>query len=494
MVALGSGLAACSSGSSPSTSSDATTPSTSQTASPAASVHWVKCKGGAGPAKFQCATILVPRDPQNPARGTISMALDRRPASGPKIGSLLVNPGGPGVSGVDELPTIVAAMPSSLLARFDVVGFDPPGVDRTAPITCLNSAGLAHYFHADPAPASQAGINTMLADDRAFAQGCESLSGAELPFVSTVDAAMDMDVIRKDLGDSKLTYLGFSYGTFLGATYADLYPTHLRAMVLDGTLDPALPVLTVVEQQSASLDSQLHQFFAACRASPGCPWKPGPDPAAAFNALLARVRTSPLPVPHTSRTVGPAEFLFGVAWGLYFTDTWGFLAAALNQAGHDNGQDLLKLFDNYTGRNADGTYSNLFEANAAIDCLDAPAPTLAAIQAAMPTVTAEAPVFGRTELYGAVGCTLWPVAATGKVGPIHAAGAPPIVVVGSTGDPITPYAWAQDLARQLDSGVLITRVGDGHTAYQVSPCIRNDVDRYLIDLTPPAAGTRCPTG
>jgi pimeloyl-ACP methyl ester carboxylesterase len=454
----------------------------------------VKCKGDAVPARFQCATILVPRDPQNPSFGTISMALDRRPASGRKIGSLLVNPGGPGVSGVDALPTIVSSMPSSLLARFDIVGFDPPGVARTAPITCLDSAGLARYFDTDPAPTTQAGVEAMVGEDRVFAHGCQSSSGSELPYVSTVDAAMDMDVIRKDLGDPELNYLGFSYGTFLGATYADLYPTHVRAMVLDGTLDPALPVLSVLQEQSASLDSQLRQFFAACQASRSCPWKPGSDPAAAFNALLARVRTSPLPVPHTSRTVGPAEFLYGSGYALYYTESWDSLAAALAQASHGNGQDLLTLFDDYTGRNRNGSYMNLFEANAAINCLDAPSPTIAEIQAAIPTMVAAAPVFGRMNLYSQMGCALWPVPATGKVGPIHASGAPPIVVVGSTGDPVTPYAWAQDLAKQIDSGVLLTRVGEGHTAYEVSSCIRNNVDTYLIDLTPPSAGTRCPTG
>jgi pimeloyl-ACP methyl ester carboxylesterase len=421
------------------------------------------------------------------------MALDRRPASGRKIGSLLVNPGGPGVSGVDNLPAIVSSMPSSLLARFDIVGFDPPGVDRTAPIGCLDSAGLATYFGEDPAPATAAGVDALIAEDRNFAQGCESRSGAELPYVSTVDAAMDMDIIRQDLGDPKLTYLGFSYGTFLGATYANLYPTHVRAMVLDGTLDPALPIITVQEQQAASLDSQLRQFLAQCQADPACPWRPGPDPTAAFGALLNRVRSSPLPVYGTSRTVGPAQFLYGTAWGLYYTDVWDFLAKALNQASHGNGADLLALFDSYTNRNRNGTYSNLFEANNAVNCLDAPGPSIAQIEAAVTTVDAEAPVFGALNLYGWINCDVWPVPPRGKVGPIHAAGAPPIVVVGSTGDPITPYAWAQDVATQLDRGVLLTRVGYGHTAYEVSSCIRTDVDNYLINLTPPAPGTRCPS-
>jgi pimeloyl-ACP methyl ester carboxylesterase len=388
---------------------------------------------------------------------------------------------------------MVASMPSSLLDHFDIVGFDPPGVGRTAPISCLDSAGLASYFSEDPAPTTAGGLAAMIAADRNFSQGCESRSAAELPYVSTADAAMDMDIIRQDLGDQKLTYLGFSYGTFLGATYAELFPTHVRAMVLDGTLDPALPVITVLEQQSESLESQLHQFLSQCQTDRSCPWKPGSDPSAAFEALLARVRTSPLAVPGTSRTVGPAEFLYATAFGLYFTDQWSSLATALDQASRGNGHDLLEKFDTYTNRNPDGSYSNLFEANEAVNCLDAPASSIAQIEAAIPAEAAQEPVFGPMNLYSEITCDLWPVPATGTVGPIHAAGAPPIVVVGSTGDPITPYTWAQNLAKELDRGVLLTRVGDGHTAYQVSSCIRDNVDNYLINLTPPGPGTRCPT-
>lgn len=420
------------------------------------------------------------------------MALDRRPASGAKIGSLVLNPGGPGASGVDALPELVASMPASLLDRFDVVGFDPPGVARTAPIVCLSSAGLERYYHVDPDPVTKEGVQAILSADRSFADGCEAHSGAELPYVSTVDAAMDMDVLRRDLGERRLTYMGFSYGTLLGATYANLFPGKVRAMVLDGALDPALGVIPELDQQAASLDGQLRQFFSWCTRT-GCSWKPPGDPEAAYQALLARVRTQPLPVPGTSRTVGPAELLYGTAATLYSTATWPDLAQALQQASQGNGTDLLHFFDAYTGRRPDGSYSNIFEANAAVNCLDAPAPSIPQIESAAPAAEAVAPVFGLSNLYSELTCSLWPVRPTGKVGPLHAAGAPPIVVVGSTGDPITPYRWAQALAGELDSGVLLTRVGDGHTGYRASSCIRDYVDRYLTDLTPPPKGTRCPS-
>ncbi len=421
------------------------------------------------------------------------MAIDRHPATGQKIGSLLVNPGGPGASGVDALPGLVSQMPSDLLAHFDIVGFDPPGVGRTAPITCLDSEGLYQYFHTDPEPVTASGFTALVAADRTFAEGCEAQSGAELPYVSTVDAARDMDVLRAALGDPQLTYLGFSYGTLLGATYAGLFPTHVRAMVLDGALDPALPVVSQLDQQSASLDQQLQQYFASCTHSASCPWKPGPNPTATYEALLARVRAHPLPAAGTSRTVGPSEVLYGTAVTLYSTTTWDDLSYALAQASQGKGTDFLNLFDAYTGRSANGSYSNLFEANAAVNCLDSPAPTLAQLQAAAPAAEAAAPIFGLQNLYSEAGCSVWPVPATGRVAAIRAVGSPKIVVVGSTGDPITPYRWAQALASQLANGVLLTRVGDGHTAYDASSCIRSDVDRYLIDRTAPSSGTSCPS-
>jgi pimeloyl-ACP methyl ester carboxylesterase len=435
----------------------------------------------------------VPRNPAAPDGATIGMAIDRHPATSHKIGSLLLNPGGPGASGVDALPGLMAEMPADLRAHFDIVGFDPPGVGRTAPIRCLNNAGLAQYFHSDPAPVTASGFDALVAEDRVFADGCESQSSAELPYVSTVDAARDMDVLRAALGDSKLTYLGFSYGTLLGATYAGLFPTHVRAMVLDGALDPALPVISQLDQQSASLEAQLEQFFASCVHNSSCAWKPGPDPAAAFQALLTRVRSNPLPASGTSRTVGPSELLYGTAVTLYFPSTWQDLSFALAQASEGEGGAFLTLFDAYTGRSANGTYSNLFEANAAVNCLDAPAPTLSQLRAAGPAARAAAPIFGLQNLYGEVGCSVWPEPSTGRVAAIQASGSPKIVVVGSTGDPITPYRWAQALALQLENGVLLTRVGDGHTAYGASSCIRGDVDRYLIDLTAPPAGTSCPS-
>jgi pimeloyl-ACP methyl ester carboxylesterase len=419
------------------------------------------------------------------------MAIDRHPATGHKLGSLLVNPGGPGVSGVDFLAQLVPTLPKDVLAAFDIVGFDPPGVARTAPIRCLDSAGLSQYFHVDPAPPTAAGFRALVSTDESFAAGCDKLSGAELPYVSTADAARDMDVLRAALGDARLTYLGFSYGTLLGATYASLFPGHVRAMVLDGALDPAVPPLAQAEQQADSIEAELQQFFAWCANQSKCAWRPGSDPSGAYQALLARVRANPLPAQHTSRTVGSAEVLYGTALALYATSLWPVLGQALQAASRGDGTGLLALSDDYFERNPDGSYDNLIEAENAIGCLQAPAPSLAAIEAATPAIEAAAPVFGLLTVDGEAQCSMWPLPAASPVAPLAARGSPPIVVVGSTGDPVTPYRWAQSLSAELGNAVLLTRIGDGHTGYESSSCVRTLVDRYLIALTLPPPGTRC---
>jgi pimeloyl-ACP methyl ester carboxylesterase len=473
------------------TSVPVTTASPSTTTAATSTVQWSACADGAGPKDFQCATIQVPRDPTHPGvGGTIGLALDRRPATGTKIGSLVINPGGPGASGIDFLASVYNWLPKTIHEHFDVVGFDPPGIGRSAPIVCLDGPGLDRYFHQDPDPPA-AGLDALIAVDRTFAMGCQTRSGAELPYVSTVDAAMDMDYIRQAVGDRRLTYLGFSYGTFLGATYAGLFPTHIRAMTLDGAIDPSLSVVQDLDTQAAGFDADLKAALGACVSNPKCPWRPAGDPIRVFQQMLAQVRTHPLAVKGSTRIVGPAEFLYGAGYTLYSTSLWPELYAGLAQAAHGDGGTVLQLYDSYVGRSKQGTYTNEFEANAAVNCLDARSPTVAEIEGDAPAAESAAPVFGVANLYSEFVCAQWPAPTTQEPAAIHAAGAPPILVVGSTGDPATPYADAQALASQLRSGVLLTRVGDGHTAYPYSACIRSYVDDYLVQLTVPPAGSRC---
>lgn len=457
-----------------------------------APVSWSPCSGAAGPSGFQCAKVAVPRDPASSQGPTLSLALDRRPASGTDSGVLLVNPGGPGVSGVDFLPEIVKLLPSSILDHFDVIGFDPPGVARSAPIDCGTTSQMLDFINVNPAPTTPGGLASLLSADRAFAAACQARSGAELGYVSTADAAMDMDYIRKALGVATISYLGFSYGTFLGATYANLFPRHVRAMVLDGAINPALGVLASLDYQSTAFEGDLNSMFASCQANAHCPWKAGADPLKVFEALVAAVTSKPLAVSGSAQAFGPAQLLYATAAGLYSQSTWPTLEAGLAEVASGNPSILHALFDSYIGLSA-GRLGNELEAETAVNCLDAPAPSVQAVEAAAPAARAAAPVFGVMNLYSELVCSVWPTPATSKPANLPAVGAPPIVVVGTTGDPATPYSEAVALASELRSGVLVTRVGEGHTAYAYSSCVRSYVDNYLLNLKVPPAGLRCPS-
>lgn len=457
-----------------------------------AAVAWHTCQSNDGPVGEQCGKLTVPLDYNNPQGQKITLALDRHPATGVKFGSLLVNPGGPGASGVDFLDAAVSTyLSSSLLQHFDVIGFDPRGVGRSAPVRCVDGGQMDKLLDLDPAPPTDAGFQALLGADRQFDQGCQSRSASVLPFVGTENAARDMDAIRQAVGDPKLTYLGFSYGTFLGATYADLFPTRIRAMVLDGAVDPALDPITFNIAQSAAFDKELDSFFGDCAARPSCAWKPSGDLHAAFDALMARIRAQRLPGDGT-RTLGPGEAFFGVALPLYDRNSWPELAQALNAADHSDGSILLQFFDEYANRSPNGSYSNQVEANNAINCMDSQWPRdINVVRRDAPSARQQAPEFGVADLYGGLTCSLWPVPASGHPHAIRANGSPTIVIVGSTGDPATPYAQAKSLAAELARAVLITRVGEGHTGYRSSSCVRQYVDDYLLALTVPPSGLSC---
>ncbi len=455
---------------------------------------WSACTGGRGPAGAQCATLTVPLD-TTAAQGsdgpTVELALDRIPANGSRIGSLIINPGGPGVSAVDNLPAVAGLLTPGVRDHFDLIGYDPPGVGHSTAVSCLGPRSLSAYLHLDPAPPGPAGFARVTAEARSFAAACQARSGALLDHVSTLDAARDLDRVRAAVGDPTLNFLGFSYGTLLGATYASLYPTRVRSMVLDGALDPTLATLPKLDVQAAAVDAQFRLFASACRASKACPWHAGSHPTATFLALLAKVRASP--VAAGGQVAGPAELLYGTAEALYSTSLWPTLQTALAQLDAGNGAPIVSLFDRYMGRNSDGTFSTISEAESAVNCADTAPPTLSAIRANAASVIAEAPIFGPLNVDGEAVCALWPSPGTASPHPLVATGSPTIVVVGSTGDPITPYAWAVHLAAQLGTGRLLTRVGDGHTAYGASACVRAAVQTYLVDLRAPAPGTRCPS-
>jgi pimeloyl-ACP methyl ester carboxylesterase len=453
-------------------------------------LKWIDCSGG-----FSCATVQVPLDYSHPEAGTIGIAISRKPAtdSTRRIGSVLTNPGGPGASGIQFLRGEVTAM-ANLNMRFDLIGFDPRGIGQSAPVRCLDGPQEDAFNALDPVlddpDEKQAGLDA----DKNFAAGCKQRSANLLPFVDTVSAARDMDMIRAALGDAKLTYLGFSYGTFLGQHYAHLFPTRVRALALDGVIDPTLSPNDLLYAQLVGFEQNLQSFLADCRArktaaSP-CAYAQTGDPGSKLTALMQQLDKTPLVVGSRSLTRGLA--IIGVLTPLYDQSTWPYLDQALTQADRGNGTLLLRFSDLYLGRKADGTYDNQTDANTAVNCADRPVSAdVATYDALGPQFTSASALFGPAFQYSNLICAYWPVKAKGKVGPITADGAPPILLVGGTGDPATPYAWAKAVNGVLTGSVLLTREGNGHVSYDKSVCAKQLIDAYLIDLTLPPAGTVC---
>jgi pimeloyl-ACP methyl ester carboxylesterase len=492
-VALLLAAVGCSGGSS---SSQAVAPAaTASGGETTGALAWGACASSAQRG-YQCATLQVPLDHGDTSGRSIGIALIRARAtdSTRRIGSLLINPGGPGESTVNDFSGYLGQLSSTLRARFDVIGFDPRGVGNSAPVQCLQGPALEQYIGLDAEPQTPAETNTTLTAAQKFVAACTANAGSELPYLSTEQTARDMDDIRAAVGDSQLTYLGFSYGTFLGAQYADLFPTKVRALVLDGALDPTIPTLQSATIQAQGFENVLKAFLADCQAQGrACAFQPGGDLLTGYRGLMEKLRTQPpLPTQLSGRRLLPGEAQLGALTALYSKQTWPVLAQALQQAANGDGTTLLRLADLYTNRRDDGTYDNSTAANVAINCRDYPSPTdPQAYVAAAKAAEQVAPDFAELDVLGGVTCAYWPVHATKQPGPLTAAGAPPIVVVGTTNDPATPYSEAQSLAKQLSSGVLLTRKGDEHTAYGDSTCVQNYADTYLTQLTPPPAGTVC---
>ena len=429
-----------------------------------------------------------------PSSGYLNLSIIRAPATDPKsrVGSLVINPGGPGASGVDFVRDEAGILSASLRKRFDIIGFDPRGVNSSSPIRCIDN--LDPLDRLDPSPDDAAELKALVDAARDYAQQCGQRNDATLPYLSTDAVARDLDLIREAIGDPKLTYLGFSYGTLIGALYADLYPDHIRAMVLDGAIDPSLDLEAFRSGQANGFEHELKDFLADCAARTSCAFHENGKSARAYDALMASIDAKPLQaiVLDSRREIGPSIAAYAVLSALYAKGSWPTLATALELAKHGDGSLMVLMSDPYRGRNADGSYSNLQDAYTANTCLDYAAPTDVATYTAWATrLKATAPHFAGMIAYNDLPCAFWPVPAERTPKAVKAAGAPPIVVVGSTGDPATPYAWAVALSKQLESGVLVTRQGEGHTGYAVSSCVRNAVDAYLLALTVPKAGLTC---
>ncbi|MGW5344301.1 alpha/beta hydrolase [Streptomyces sp. NPDC004050] len=449
---------------------------------------------------FQCATMKAPLDYSRPDSGQdVEIAVSRRTATGPgkRLGSLVVNPGGPGGSGIGYLQAYAGiGYPEAVRARYDMVSFDPRGVDRSSPVECLTGPAMDAYTQVDQTPDDAAERAALVASFKEFAAGCQERSRRILPHVSTVDTARDMDMLRAVLGDEKLTYVGASYGTFLGATYADLFPGRVGRLVLDGAMDPSRSALDMNRDQTEGFETAFRSFARDCAKQPDCPLGKGSPEAIAerLQAFFDTLDAKPVPSGDPKRPLGESLATTGVIAALYDESAWPQLRQALATAMEGDGSGLLGLADSYYEREADGKYANLMYANAAVNCLDQP-PAFSgpdAVVESLPSFRKASPVFGAGLAWASLNCAYWPVKATGEARALAAKGAPPIVVVGTLRDPATPYKWAQSLAGQLDSGVLLTYDGDGHTAYgRGSTCIDNALNTYLLDGKPPANGKKC---
>jgi pimeloyl-ACP methyl ester carboxylesterase len=447
-------------------------------------IAWTSCNGD-----LQCGTLTVPLDYAHPEGATIGIAVERHLAEVPsqRIASLVINPGGPGVSGIDDFANELSVLTAQLLDDFDVVTFDPRGVERSDPVTCEEKPGAAPADQPDPIPQTAAAQETMISGLRQYGEQCETASASILPFVGTVNVARDLDRLRQALGDGGLTYMGQSYGTLLGEIYAQMFPTHVRAMVLDSVIDPALTLNQMTLGQAKGFEAVLQSFFAWCAAANSCPWRPTGDPTAALLAQIASSRTSPAPA-GAGRTAGPGELYDALLEGLYSPSDWSKLGQALASDAGGSGAAVVAMSDSYE---KDGS-TNGADAGAAIDCLDHPASKdLKAYSYLAAVFQASAPVFGPLLAWGEALCAVWPVAADRIPAPVTAPGAPPILVIGTTRDPATPYAWAVSVAGELQHGALLTRDGSDHVSYFYSACVRGYVQTYLVTGVTPPAGTVC---
>jgi pimeloyl-ACP methyl ester carboxylesterase len=453
-------------------------------------LHWRTCSN------IECATLTVPLDYAEPDGKTIKLAAFRARATdrGHRVGQLVFNPGGPGAGTADFIAGGEAQFGQDLSRYYDLIGLDPRGVGDSDPVNCASTEQMDTFLAADPDPDTAAEVRRMVRLNRQFGEGCLARSGDLARHVSTVEAARDMDVLRAALGESQLDYFGASYGTFLGATYAELFPTHVRRMVLDGALDPALSPQQVAVQQAQGFQVALDSYIRSCIDAGDCPLGESlQEGRQRVSDLLARTDRQPLPT-RSGRKLTEGLAYSGIGEAMYSKRLWNTLTLSLRLAIESGrGDGLLFLADQYSHRGPTSYTDNLLEAFSAVSCLDNDQfVTAGRVPGIVPEFEKAAPTFGRMFAYGFSLCSTWPVQSGVTPRALHAAGAPPIVVIGTTRDPATPYAWAKALASELDSGVLVSRDGDGHTGFnQGNSCVDGAVEKYLLSGVAPKDGLSC---
>lgn len=449
------------------------------------------------PTGAQCGRLRVPIDYSKPDGGTAELALIRFPATGAKIGSLVINPGGPGGSGVGLAAGLVDYLPPQIRQRFDLVGFDPRGVGSSTPEVRCNSDADNDAARVDPqVDYSPAGIARIEDSKKAFVQRCvDKMGGNFLANVGTASVVKDLDAIRAAVGDEKLTYLGYSYGTAIGTAYAEAYPGKVRAMILDGAVDPDQDSIQSNIDQNAGFQKAFDDFAADCAKAPDCAL--GTDPAKAvarFHELVDPLVAKPVPTAD-GRPLGFRDAITGTQFALYSQTHWQQLSEGLSELAGGQGGALLDLADGYLQRDSQGHYTNLFDALIAINCVDHPPVTdRARVADADRQVREVAPFLSYGTFTGAAPldeCAFWPVPETSTPHPVTVQGLPPLLVVSTTDDPATPYSAGVDLAKQLGGG-LLTFKGTQHTVvFDGNKCVDDYAVSYLLDVKLPPPGATC---
>jgi pimeloyl-ACP methyl ester carboxylesterase len=444
---------------------------------------------------FECGRTEVPISYDEPEGATLPLFLMRvvMAEQTERIGSLVVNPGGPGRSGADAAIGLALTLPPEVLSRFDLVGFDPRGVGLSTPVECIPDDLKEERTASEPRPTTAEQLDEKFALAREVADGCAEEYGDALGTFNTVDTARDMDQLRASLGDEALTYLGYSYGTTLGSTYAELFPDKVRALVLDAAVDPDPDVQGDAEQRAAAFEAGFDAFAANCIGLiAGCPVSG--DPRQFVQDLLGQSGQTPIPSSKAGETrqATPGVVMTAVQAALYDTAAWPQLAQSLAAGQRGDSAGLFSLADNYSGRLEDGTYSNLLDAHLAVNCADTEQTfTEDEVRGLVAEWNAKYPLFGAGSAAELFTCSVWEAERT-PLPERDAAGSAPIVVVGTSGDPVTPLPGAVDMAEDLESAVLLTWQGQGHTAYPKTDCITAAVNAYLIDLVVPMDGLTCP--
>ena len=451
-------------------------------------LKWRDCYGN-----YQCSYMLVPIDYADLSLGAFSLSLLRFQAldQDRRIGSLVVNPGGPGASGVDYAYNAENIVSPEILERFDIVGFDPRGVGESAAIKCLSDAETDASFAADPKPDDQAEFALFISDARDYYAKCAE-NTKHLTEYSTLNSARDLEILRAVLGDEKLNFLGKSYGTYLGTLFAKLFPKSVGRFVLDGAVDPNTSNREAVLGQAIGFELALDAFIDNCLKGSSCALTGGLQSARIqIVDLLAKTAITPLES-KSGREVTEGLVLLGIASALYDSGSdWPVLRDAFKEATLGSGESFLTLADQYAGRQENGSYpSNENDALQVISCLDQnKLETVSVFKKGTVEFSEKAPIFGPYLAYAGLACRYFPKLGTVEQIKVKSLNTKPILVIGTTRDPATPYKWAQSLAKIFDGAVLITLDGDGHTGHgRGSVCVDSAVDRYLLTgITPKSA-------